>query len=39
MIARSGRTLLFSAYANDVPEGAAATAAMDAALLLIAERN
>ncbi|HEY0130602.1 MAG TPA: D-alanyl-D-alanine carboxypeptidase/D-alanyl-D-alanine-endopeptidase [Allosphingosinicella sp.] len=39
MTARSGRTLLFSAYANDIPEGAAATAAMDAALLLIAEAN
>jgi D-alanyl-D-alanine carboxypeptidase/D-alanyl-D-alanine-endopeptidase (penicillin-binding protein 4) len=39
MIARSGRTLLFSAYANDIPEGAAATAAMDAALVLIAEAN
>ena len=39
MIARSGRTLTFSVYANDIPEGAAATAAMDAALVLIAERN
>jgi serine-type D-Ala-D-Ala carboxypeptidase/endopeptidase (penicillin-binding protein 4) len=39
MIARSGRTLLFSAYANDVPEGANATAAMDAALVLIAAQN
>ncbi|HET9638445.1 MAG TPA: D-alanyl-D-alanine carboxypeptidase/D-alanyl-D-alanine-endopeptidase [Allosphingosinicella sp.] len=39
MKARSGRTLLFSAYANDIPEGAAATTAMDAALLLIAEAN
>ena len=39
MIARSGRTLLFSAYANDVPEGADATEAMDAALVLIAEAN
>lgn len=39
MIAKSGRTLLFSAYANDIPEGAAATAAMDAALVLIAESN
>ncbi|HEX8064489.1 MAG TPA: D-alanyl-D-alanine carboxypeptidase/D-alanyl-D-alanine-endopeptidase [Allosphingosinicella sp.] len=39
MIAKSGRTLLFSAYANDIPEGAAATSAMDAALVLIAEAN
>lgn len=39
MIARSGRTLLFSAYANDIPEGARATDAMDAALLTIAEAN
>ncbi|MEA3011694.1 MAG: hypothetical protein QOD42_239 [Sphingomonadales bacterium] len=39
MIARSGRTLLFSLYANDIPDGASATAAMDAALVLIAERN
>jgi serine-type D-Ala-D-Ala carboxypeptidase/endopeptidase (penicillin-binding protein 4) len=39
MIARSGRTLLFSLYANDIPDGASATAAMDAALVLIAEQN
>lgn len=39
MIARSGRTLLFSLYANDIPDGASATAAMDAALILIAEQN
>jgi len=39
MIARSGRTLIFSFYANDIPEGAGATAAMDAALELIAEQN
>lgn len=39
MIARSGRTLLFSFYANDIPEGASATSAMDAALVLIAEQN
>lgn len=36
MAARSGRTLIFSAYANDVPEGAAATGAIDRALELIA---
>lgn len=39
MIARSGRTLLFSAYANDVPEGVEATVAMDAALVMVAEAN
>jgi D-alanyl-D-alanine carboxypeptidase/D-alanyl-D-alanine-endopeptidase (penicillin-binding protein 4) len=39
LTARSGRTLIFSFYANDVPEGASATAAMDAALVLIAEQN
>jgi D-alanyl-D-alanine carboxypeptidase/D-alanyl-D-alanine-endopeptidase (penicillin-binding protein 4) len=39
LIARSGRTLIFSIYANDVPEGASATPAMDAALVLIAEQN
>jgi D-alanyl-D-alanine carboxypeptidase/D-alanyl-D-alanine-endopeptidase (penicillin-binding protein 4) len=39
LTARSGRTLHFSFYANDIPDGAAATPAMDAALLLIAEQN
>jgi D-alanyl-D-alanine carboxypeptidase/D-alanyl-D-alanine-endopeptidase (penicillin-binding protein 4) len=39
MTARSGRTLLFSAFANDVPEGVSATRAMDAALELIAAEN
>jgi len=39
MIAKSGRTLSFSAFANDVPEGASATEAMDAALVMIAEAN
>ena len=39
MTARSGRTLLFSAFANDVPEGAGATEAMDAALAMIADEN
>jgi D-alanyl-D-alanine carboxypeptidase/D-alanyl-D-alanine-endopeptidase (penicillin-binding protein 4) len=39
MIARSGRTLLFSSYANDIPDGAGATAAIDAALVLIAAQN
>jgi D-alanyl-D-alanine carboxypeptidase/D-alanyl-D-alanine-endopeptidase (penicillin-binding protein 4) len=39
LIARSGRMLTFSFYANDVPDGASATPVMDAALLLIAEQN
>ena len=39
MLTRSGRTLIFSIYANDVPDGASATPAMDAALVLIAEQN
>jgi D-alanyl-D-alanine carboxypeptidase/D-alanyl-D-alanine-endopeptidase (penicillin-binding protein 4) len=39
MIARSGRTLLFSALANDVPESVAATKTMDAALEMIAAEN
>ena len=39
MTAKSGRTLIFSAYANDVPEGVTATKAMDEALALIAEGN
>ncbi|MBB5686830.1 D-alanyl-D-alanine carboxypeptidase/D-alanyl-D-alanine endopeptidase [Sphingobium boeckii] len=39
MIAKSGRTLTFSIYANDVPEGVSATPAMDAALELVAAEN
>jgi D-alanyl-D-alanine carboxypeptidase/D-alanyl-D-alanine-endopeptidase (penicillin-binding protein 4) len=39
MIAKSGRTLLFSVYANDVPESVRATDAMDSALVMIAEAN
>ena len=39
MTARSGQTLIFSFYANDVPGDAGATKAMDAALALIAEAN
>ena len=39
MTARSGRTLLFAIYANDVPGDASATKTMDAALELIAEAN
>lgn len=37
MQAKSGRTLIFSAFANDVPDGVSATAAMDAALVAVAE--
>jgi len=39
LIARSGRTIIFSFYANDVPRDAGATQYMDAALALIAEAN
>jgi D-alanyl-D-alanine carboxypeptidase/D-alanyl-D-alanine-endopeptidase (penicillin-binding protein 4) len=39
MIAASGRTLTFSIYANDIPDGASATKMMDAALVLIAAGN
>lgn len=39
MVAKSGRTLAFAAYANDVPEGAGAVKAMDSALELIATEN
>jgi D-alanyl-D-alanine carboxypeptidase/D-alanyl-D-alanine-endopeptidase (penicillin-binding protein 4) len=39
MITGSGRTLLFSALANDVPESVSATKVMDAALELIAAEN
>lgn len=39
MTGRSGRMLTFSFYANDVPDGGSATAAMDAALQLIAASN
>ncbi|WP_423607414.1 D-alanyl-D-alanine carboxypeptidase/D-alanyl-D-alanine endopeptidase [Sphingomonas sp. MS122] len=39
MTAKSGRTLTFAAYANDVPSGTAATPAMDSALVAIAEAN
>ncbi len=39
MIARSGRTLFFSAFANDVPEDVGATKAIDAALVMISEAN
>jgi D-alanyl-D-alanine carboxypeptidase/D-alanyl-D-alanine-endopeptidase (penicillin-binding protein 4) len=39
MIGKSGRTLLFSIFANDIPDGASATRFMDSALELIAEAN
>jgi D-alanyl-D-alanine carboxypeptidase/D-alanyl-D-alanine-endopeptidase (penicillin-binding protein 4) len=39
MIARSGRTLIFSSFANDVPEGVHATKAVEDALNLIAAEN
>ncbi|HMJ93732.1 MAG TPA: D-alanyl-D-alanine carboxypeptidase/D-alanyl-D-alanine-endopeptidase [Allosphingosinicella sp.] len=39
LIARSGRTLTFSSYANDIAEGSEASEAVDAALLLIADEN
>ena len=39
LIARSGRTLTFAFFANDIPSGARATPAMDAALIAIAEAN
>ena len=39
MVAASGRTLIFSAYANDVPEEVPDTKVMDEALALIASEN
>lgn len=39
LVARSGRTLTFSFFANDVPGGVSATAYMDRALVAIAEAN
>ncbi len=39
MIGRSGRTLIFSFYANDVPGDVSATPVMDATLNLIAAAN
>jgi D-alanyl-D-alanine carboxypeptidase/D-alanyl-D-alanine-endopeptidase (penicillin-binding protein 4) len=39
MIAKSGRTLTFSSFANDVPEDVHATRAVDEALNLIAAEN
>ena len=39
LLAASGRTLTFSAFANDVPGDGSATAAIDAALVAIAAAN
>lgn len=39
LIAASGRTLTFSALANDMPQDASATVAMDRALLAVAAAN
>lgn len=39
MTTKSGKTLTFAAYANDVPSGTSATPAMDAALVAVAEAN
>jgi D-alanyl-D-alanine carboxypeptidase/D-alanyl-D-alanine-endopeptidase (penicillin-binding protein 4) len=39
LVAKSGRVLTFSAFANDVPDGATGTPPIDAALVLIAEAN
>jgi D-alanyl-D-alanine carboxypeptidase/D-alanyl-D-alanine-endopeptidase (penicillin-binding protein 4) len=39
MIGKSGQTLLFSIFANDVPDGMSATKVMDAALEAVAEAN
>lgn len=37
LVSRSGRRLAFSMFANDVPDGVSGTAAMDAALAIVAE--
>jgi len=39
LFAKSGATLTFSIYANDIPDDASATTAMDQALLLVASEN
>ena len=39
LIAKSGQTLTFSTFANDVPADASATRFLDAALVLVAEAN
>ena len=38
LVTKSGRTLSFAAFANDIPGGAPAVKAMDAALELIASQ-
>ena len=38
-VTQRGRTFTFSVYANDIPDGASATKAMDSALVLIASEN
>lgn len=39
LIAKSGKTLTFASFANDVPADASATKFIDAALVLVAEAN
>jgi D-alanyl-D-alanine carboxypeptidase/D-alanyl-D-alanine-endopeptidase (penicillin-binding protein 4) len=39
LVAASGRTLTFAAYANDVPGGGSASAALDRALVAVAAAN
>lgn len=39
LIAKSGRTLTFAFYANDVPDGASASSAIDQAVLLVADAS
>lgn len=39
LVAKSGRTLTFAAFANDVPADASATRFLDAALLAVADAN
>jgi len=39
LTAKSGRTLLFSILANDIPDGASARPTMDATLVMIAQNN
>ena len=39
LVAKSGRTLIFSAFANDVPADVRASEAVDAALELVANEN
>ncbi|AQR73962.1 D-alanyl-D-alanine carboxypeptidase/D-alanyl-D-alanine-endopeptidase [Sphingomonas sp. LM7] len=39
LIAKSGKTLTFSTFANDVPADASATKYLDAALVVVAEAN